>query len=448
MPLNETHDPKLKSFVESANAEGADFPIQNLPLVTFTFAGSHDEPTRLGIAIGDEVLDLMASCEDDILPAELQLNGPDSFLDLYESLASGNEFSEQLRAWASTELRAGSRMARDKRLRTRLLRKLEEVIPLPPLQVPNYTDFYASIHHATNVGSMFRPDNPLLPNYKHVPIGYHGRASSILASGSDIVRPHGQTKADDAAMPTFGPCKMLDYEVEVGALVALGNELTDPITLAEVEEFIFGLVLVNDWSARDIQKWEYQPLGPFLAKNFATTISPFVVTLEALEPFRCPGPARTKDDPQPLEYLRDAEHFARGGFDITLEAYIQSDQMREKNIAPVRLSRGSFREMYWTLGQMLTHHTSNGCNMIPGDLIASGTVSGPTPDSRGCMLELSWQGHGPDGKPLPRKPISLPTGETRTFLADGDELFIKGFCERPGHTRIGFGECRGLIVAE
>jgi fumarylacetoacetase len=448
MPINETHDPNLKSFVDSANAEGADFPIQNLPLVTFTFAGSHDEPTRLGVAIGDEVLDLMAASEENFLAEDLQLNGPDSFLDLFEALEAGNEYSEQLRAWASRELRAGSRLSREKKLRTRLMRRLDEVIPLPPLQVPNYTDFYASIHHASTVGSMFRPDNPLLPNYKHVPIGYHGRASSILASGSDIVRPRGQTKADDAAAPSFGPCKMLDYEMEVGALVAMGNELAEPISLAETDDFLFGLLLVNDWSARDMQKWEYQPLGPFLAKNFATSISPFVVTLDALEPFRCAGPSRGPGDPEPLEYLRDPEHFARGGFDITLEVFLRSAQMREKEIPEVRLSRGSFRDMYWTFGQMLTHHTSNGCNMIPGDLIASGTVSGPTPESRGCMLELTWQGHGPDGKPLPRKPIALPSGETRTFLQDGDELIMRGFCQKPGHTRIGFGECRGLIVPE
>lgn len=446
MALNETHDPKLKSFIEAANAPGADFPIQNLPLVSSTFAGSHDEPPRLGIAIGDHVLDLMAACEENFLPEDLQLGGPESFVDMYEPMAAGNEFSEQLRAWASAELRVGSRLSRENKLRTRLLRRLDEVIPLPPLQIPNYTDFYASIHHATNVGSMFRPDQPLLPNYKHVPIGYHGRASSILASGSDIVRPHGQTKADDAAAPSFGPCKMLDYEMEIGALIALGNDMADPITLGETDEFLFGLVLVNDWSARDMQKWEYQPLGPFLAKNFATTISPFVVTLEALAPFRCPGPSRASGDPQPLEYLSDPEHAATGGFDITVEVHLQSEQMRQQKMPPMRLSRGSFRDMYWTLGQMLAHHTSNGCNMMPGDLIASGTISGPSAESRGCMLELSWQGHGPDAKPLPRKPITLPTGETRTFLNDGDEVIMKGYCERPGHTRIGFGECRGLIV--
>jgi fumarylacetoacetase len=447
--LDQSHDQNLKSWVESANLPSSDFPIQNLPLVTFTFDGKHDEPTRCGVAIGDEIVDLMAAAEEGVLDEDLQINGPDSFVDAYDLMSAGNDYMAELRSWAINLLQAGNmKLAKDKKLRTRLMRRIDEVIPLPPMAIQNYTDFYASIHHATNVGGMFRPENPLLPNYKHVPIGYHGRASSILASGSDIVRPNGQTKADDAPAPSFGPSTMLDYELEIGALIAMGNELAEPIALAEADDFLFGLCLVNDWSARDIQKWEYQPLGPFLAKNFSTTISPFVITLAALEPFRCPGATRPEGDTQPLEYLRHAEDAARGGFDINLEVLIRTEQMREKDQKAFRLSKGSFRDMYWTMGQLLAHHTSGGCNMMPGDLIASGTISGPTRESRGCLLELSWNGHGPDGKPLPRTPIELPSGEKRTFLEDGDEIIMRAWCERPGFRRIGFGECSGMIVGE
>jgi fumarylacetoacetase len=316
--------------------------------------------------------------------------------------------------------------------------------------VHNYTDFYASIHHAATVGSMFRPDNPLLPNYRHVPIGYHGRASSIVVSGTEVRRSRGQIPPPDdkpGQGPTFGPCRMLDYELEVGAFVGPGNNLGEPVPIGRAEDHIFGLCLVNDWSARDIQKWEYQPLGPFLAKNFATTISPYVVALEALEPFRCPAYRRPAGDPRPLDYLYDEQDQARGGFDITLEVWLRSAEMERRGMSPVRLSRSNaFREMYWTFAQMLAHHTSNGCNLQPGDLLASGTVSGTGPAERGCLLELTWQGRGPDAKPLPRKPIELPTGEKRVFLEDGDEVIFKGYCERDGFRRIGFGECRGKIV--
>lgn len=318
-------------------------------------------------------------------------------------------------------------------------------------QPPNYTDFYASIHHASTVGAMFRPDNPLLPNYKHIPIGYHDRASSIVPSGTEIRRPLGQQAPPDhdpKAGPSFGPCKMLDYELEVGAFIGPGNNLGEPVAIDQAEQHIFGLCLVNDWSARDLQKWEYQPLGPFLAKNFGTTISPYIVTLEALEPFRSPAYKRPTGDPRPLPYLFSEADQARGGFDITLEVYLQSEQMRARGLSPVLLSKSNaFKDMYWTFAQMLTHHASNGCNMQSGDLIASGTVSGLGPAERGCLLELTWQGNGPDGKPLPRKPVQLPTGETRTFLADGDEVIFKGYCERDGFRRIGFGECRGKIAA-
>jgi fumarylacetoacetase len=284
---------------------------------------------------------------------------------------------------------------------------------------------------------MFRPDNPLLPNYKYVPIGYHGRASSIVISGTDIKRPHGQNRSDADKPPVFIPCKNLDYEMELGFFVGKGNELGEPIPISEAEEHIFGMCLVNDWSARDIQAWEYQPLGPFLAKNFATTISPFVVTMEALAPFRTPAFQRRRDDPQPLDYLNDKQNQKFGGLDINLEVYLQTEKMRNEKIEPHLLSRSNTKDLYWTVGQMLTHHASNGCNLQTGDLIATGTVSGKEKSERGCLLELTWRG---------TEPIELPSGETRRFLEDGDEVIMKGFCEREGFRRIGFGECRGRII--
>jgi fumarylacetoacetase len=285
---------------------------------------------------------------------------------------------------------------------------------------------------------MFRPDNPLLPNYKWVPIGYHGRASSIDASGAPVVRPSGQTKTETDSAPSFGPSQRLDYELEVGAFIAAGNRLGEPIPIARAERHVFGLCLVNDWSARDVQAWEYQPLGPFLAKNFATTISPWVVTLDALAPFRAPAFARPLGDPRPLPYLDSADNEASGGFDIQLEVWLRSARMRRDGVNAFCVSRGRFTDMYWTVAQLVTHHASNGCNLIAGDLIASGTVSGPMKESRGCLLERTWRG---------TEPITLPTGESRKFLDDGDEVTFRAFCERDGFARIGFGECRGTVVA-
>ena len=332
---------------------------------------------------------------------------------------------------------------RMRRLRQKALRSIDGISFLHPLIIGDYTDFYASKHHATNVGAMFRPDNPLLPNYKHIPIGYHGRSSSIVLSGTAIRRPRGQTKADDAAAPTFGPCKMLDYEMELGIYIGAGNNLGEPTTMAAVRGQLFGMCIVNDWSARDIQKWEYQPLGPFLAKSFSTTISPCIVTMAALEPFRVAGPERDADDPKPLDYLSTDEPW---GYDITVEVWLASKQMRDEGKPAIMLSRGHFRRMFWTVAQMVIHHSSNGCDLHAGDLLASGTISGPEKSARGCMLELTWDGNGPDGKPKPRIPVQLPTGEMRTFLADGDEVTMKAYCEREGFRRIGFGECRGVIV--
>jgi fumarylacetoacetase len=305
-----------------------------------------------------------------------------------------------------------------------------------PARIGDYTDFYASIYHATNVGKLFRPDNPLLPNYKYVPIGYHGRASSIVASGAEIRRPCGQTKAADAAAPAFGPSRSLDYELEVGCFVGTGNAIGEAIPMAKAEAHIFGLCLLNDWSARDVQAWEYQPLGPFLAKNFATTISPWVVMIEALEPFRVAAFERPEGDPQPLEYLDSAQDRKRGGFNVTLEVWLRTAQMKREDAGAVQVSKGNLRDLYWTLGQMLTHHASNGCNLEPGDLLASGTVSGATEGSLGCLLEITRRG---------AQPLALPDGETRKFLEDGDEVILRGYCEREGHARIGFGECRGVV---
>jgi fumarylacetoacetase len=325
----------------------------------------------------------------------------------------------------------------DRSIQQRILVPMADAELLLPAAIGDYTDFYASVFHATNVGKLFRPDNPLLPNYKHVPIGYHGRSSSIVVSGSSIQRPQGQTKDAQVELPMFGPSKLLDYELEVGAFVGVGNALGAPIPIAQAEQFIFGLCLVNDWSARDIQSWEYQPLGPFLAKSFATTISPWVVTMEALAPFRSPVSARGAEDPQPLPYLQSEHDQARGGIDLTLEVWLVTEQMRQAGIAPIRLSRGSFTDMYWSVAQLLTHHASNGCNLRPGDLLASGTVSGSTKESRGCLLELTTRGS---------EPIDLPNGEQRRFLQDGDEIILRGYCEREGAVRIGFGECRGSVI--
>jgi fumarylacetoacetase len=416
--LDETHDPSLRSWVASANEPTTDFPIQNLPFGVFRRANA-DEAPRVGVAIGDQIFDLAAA---DILRAD----------SLNELMALGNDAAHELRLELSRRLREGAEPM------PAALVAMSEAELFVPARIGDYTDFYAAIAHATNVGSMFRPDNPLLPNYKWVPIGYHGRASSIVVSGSDVRRPRGQTREGSATEPAFGPSRRLDYELEMGAFVSRGNALGDTISIDEAEAHLFGLCLVNDWSARDVQTWEYQPLGPFLAKSFATTVSPWVVTLDALEPFRAPAFARAEGDPEPLPYLASERDRERGGFDIALEVRISSARMRESGMAPMVVSRGNFTQMYWTFAQMLTHHASNGCNLRPGDLLASGTVSGPEKESRGCLLERTWRG---------TEPLTLPTGERRAFLEDGDEVSITGACERPGARRIGFGGCVGRVVA-
>ncbi|MGA2135963.1 MAG: fumarylacetoacetase [Bryobacteraceae bacterium] len=420
-------DSRARSWVESANDPATDFPIQNLPFGVF-----EDEPCcPIGVAIGDCILDLHRCAEKGLLrglPEETirACRGPV----LNPLMSLGRSHWSPLRARLVEWLRAGSehRPAVEP-----LLVAMNDVGMRLPALINDYTDFYASIHHATNVGRLFRPDNPLLPNYKYVPIGYHGRASSIIVSGRTVRRPSGQSKGAEAAAPVFGPSRMLDYELEVGFFVGPRNYLSQPIPITEAENHIFGLCLVNDWSARDIQAWEYQPLGPFLAKNFATTISPWIVTLEALAPYRAPAYPRPEGDPDPLPYLDSPEDRQRGAIDLTLEVYIKSKRMD----TPMRLSQGNLKDLYWTPAQLLTHHASNGCNLQPGDLLASGTVSGPRPEARGCLLELTRRG---------AEPIQLPGGETRKFLEDGDEVIFRGYCQREGLPRIGFGECRGIIV--
>jgi fumarylacetoacetase len=436
--VNETHNPSLTSWIESANSPETDFPIQNLPFGVFSRKG--DAEKRVGVAIGDQIVDIGESLSANLWSGSARdiarwCDRPT----LNELMQAPREALSEFRSRLS-ELLAGT--PGDDSVINPLppgaLVPMAEAEMFPPADIGDYTDFYASIYHATNVGKLFRPDAPLLPNYKHVPIGYHGRASSIVVSGRDVVRPKGQFLPSGSQTPTFGATEMLDYEAEVGFFVGRGNELGNPIPIAEAEDHIFGICLVNDWSARDIQSWEYQPLGPFLAKNFATTISPWVVTWEALEPYRVPAFFRPPGDPRPLPHLSSEKDRNEGGLDLNVEVYIRSMLMREGRLRPTRLSTASLAEMYWTPAQMLTHHASNGCNLRAGDLFASGTVSGPEPGSQGSLLELTRRG---------AEAIALPTGEERKFLHDGDEIILRGYLQREGAARIGLGECSGLIVA-
>lgn len=427
-----THDATLRSWVDSANGD-TDFPIQNLPFGVFRRADAN-ERARVGVAIGSMILDIAAANDVGLIEGEAARAATAcASPGLNALMAAGRPSWSALRRAISSLLRHGS-LARS---RSELLVPMDDAELLVPARIGNYTDFYASIDHATNVGRMFRPDNPLLPNYKHVPIGYHGRASSIVPSGGHVRRPNGQRKPPEASEPVFGPSRALDYECEVGAFVGPGTMLGEALPMRAAADQIFGYCLVNDWSARDIQSWEYQPLGPFLSKSFATTVSPWVVTAEALAPFRVPASPRPAGDPMPLDYLRDDDDAAHGGVDIALEVSIRTRAMRERGEPPARVSRARFADMYWTMGQMVTHHASNGCNLQPGDLLASGTVSGPEPTARGCLLELTRRG---------AEPLVLPGGETRGFLEDGDEVVIRGECVRDGYVRVGFGECRGTIL--
>jgi fumarylacetoacetase len=422
----------------AAHAPATDFPLQNLPFGVFRH--DYEERPRVGIAIGDQVLDGLAAaragCFDELGPV---VRDALQSWSLNALMALGRGDARAVRRVASRLLRADTGEGRQAQgMRDVLLVGMDRVSMLVPAEIGDYTDFYASVHHASNVGAMFRPDNPLLPNYKWVPIGYHGRASSIVASGTAVRRPHGQSRPDPDAPPVFGPSKSVDYELELGAFVCGETMLGQPVPIGGAEERLFGLCLLNDWSARDVQSWEYQPLGPFLSKNFATSVSPWVVTLDALEPFRTAAFERPAGDPASLPYLNDAADRERGGFDVTLEVAIRTAAMRESGLGAVRLSRTNFASMYWTMAQLLVHHASGGCNLRQGDLLGSGTVSGPGPGEQGCLLELARRG---------ANPVVLPNGETRAFLVDGDEVIFRGWCARDGAARIGFGECRGEIRA-
>jgi len=431
--LNETHDPSLTSWLESANDPKSDFPIQNLPFAVFRRQGT-EETFRAGVAIGDQIVDLAAASAAGMfsgVAAEAATAAAQSTLNAL--MALGPQSWSALRLALSQGLREGA--AQEKGLRGCLVAQAEAEYTVPA-SIGDYTDFYTSIYHATNIGRLFRPDNPLMPNYQWIPIGYHGRSSSIGVSGQDFHRPQGQTKAPDATQPSFGPCTRLDYELEVGIFIGTGNALGQPIGMDAAEEHVFGLCLLNDWSARDIQAWEYQPLGPFLSKNFASTISPWIVTLEALAPYRREW-TRPADHPQPLPYLESAQNRAQGAFDIQLEVLLETEQMRNNGQPASRLSLGNFYHAYWTVAQMVAHHTINGCNLQPGDFFGSGTMSGPTPDSAGALIELTQGG---------KVPVTLTHGETRTFLEDGDALIMRGWCEKPGAPRIGFGEVIGTVL--
>lgn len=420
--IDHTHDPALTSWVEGADGH-PDFPVQNLPLGVFSPAG--DRP-RIGTAIGDYILDLAA------ITAHLP------FAMMGETL---NAYMARPKAERVLLRHALSALLSDPAIALALrphLHKAADCIMHMPARIGDYTDFYVGIHHATNIGRQFRPDNPLLPNYKHIPIGYHGRASSVRLSGTPVIRPKGQTKAPDVDAPSFGPCKRLDYELEIGVWMGPGNRLGSSIPIAEAGDRIVGLCLLNDWSARDIQAWEYQPLGPFLAKNFLSSISPWMITAEALAPFRVAQPERPEGDPAPLPYLWDAADQASGALGITLEVSIASAAMRERHLDPHRLSQGPATNMYWTPAQMIAHHSSNGCDLHPGDLLGTGTISGPKPGSFGSLMEISQNG---------KTPVMLNSGESRSFLEDGDQLILTAFASRDGYRRIGFGTCVGEISA-
>jgi fumarylacetoacetase len=414
--------PQLKSWIESANQPGGDFPIQNLPYGIFQTAGS---APRAGVAIGDRILDLSVLAEAGLLQCAAGVFAQPRLNDF---IALGPDVWHSVRTQISALLASTDQVLQaNAELCSRALVAQADVAMLLPVDVPGYTDFYSSKEHATNVGMLFRdPKNALLPNWSELPIGYNGRASSVVASGTPVRRPNGQTKLPDQERPVFGPCRKLDLELEMGFIVGVPNGLAEPVACAEAERRIFGMVLLNDWSARDLQAWEYVPLGPFNAKTFATTISPWIVPMAALEPFRTAQPGQS---PEPLAYLR---HDGPHAFDIELEAWLKPQGASRGS----RISHTNFKYMYWTMAQQLVHHTSSGCNTRVGDLMGSGTISGPTPDSLGSLLEMTFNG---------REPITLATGEKRAFIEDGDELDLRGWCQGDGY-RIGFGPCSGVVL--
>jgi len=431
--INETHDINLTSWVESANVDNCDFPIQNLPFAEFRRKGS-DEAFRGGVAIGDQVIDLAKLSKLNVLTGDAKTAADAaSEATLNTFMGLGKQYWSALRLALSKALRAGS--DHQQALSDTLVAQADIEFSLP-CRIGDYTDFYTSIYHATAVGSLFRPDNPLLPNYKWVPIGYHGRSSSIDVSGQTFHRPKGQTKAPDAEVPSFGPCKRLDYELELGIYLGKGNALGDAIAIENAENHVFGFCVFNDWSARDLQAWEYQPLGPFLAKNFASTVSPWIVTTEALAPYRTSW-TRDENDPQPMDYLESKANRDQGAFDIQMDVKIQTQKMRNEGHNPTRVSTSSFKHSYWTVAQMVTHHTVNGCNFMPGDMLGSGTQSGPTHEEAGSLLELSRGG---------KEKITLSNGEQRSFLEDGDNVIMRGWCEKEGYARIGFGSVESTVL--
>lgn len=426
--LNETHSPALESWVDGA--AGTDFPVQNLPFGVY--ADPRSGRGRIGVAIGDRILDVARARSAGAIGGEADdAAGACEGETLNALMAMGGNHWSALRRAASRALRNDTAEGETARAAADdILVPMAGVRMLLPARIGDFTDFYASLHHAANVGRMLRPDNPLMPNYKHVPVAYHGRASSVVASGAPCLRPVGQSKGDGE--PAFGPTKALDFETEMGVYVGPGNPMGQPVSIAEAEDHLFGLCILNDWSARDVQAWEYQPLGPFLAKSFVTHVSPWVVTLEALAPFRCAPAPRDPGDPRPLRYLSPPSD--DGAFDVRVEVLLASRRMRDEGLAPATLTVTNMRHLYWTIFQMLTHHASNGCNMRPGDLIGTGTISGPEAGSLGCLLEITKRGS---------EPLPLPTGEERRFLEDGDELTMRAWCE--GEYRIGFGECRAVV---
>jgi fumarylacetoacetase len=436
-PLDHTHDPAARSWVASANVPGCDFPIQNLPFAVFRQQGS-DEPFRGGVAIGDQIVDLARlalSGSMDGLAQEAALAGAQPQLNAL--MAMGPQAARALRHALFDLLKETADGAAVARLRSCLTPQAAAQYALP-VRVANYTDFYTSIHHARNVGHMIRPDQPLSPNFQWLPIAYHGRASSVVPSGTDFHRPLGQAFPAGAAAPVFGPCARLDFELEMVAYVGRGNALGERVPLAQAEEHIFGMGLLNDWSARDHQFWEMAPLGPFLGKNFCTSVSPWVVTMDALAPFRVPAVARPAGEPQPLPYLADEANQRAGGIDVQLTVGLESHLHRERGLPAAEITRTSFRHQYWTVAQMLTQHTVGGCNLQSGDLLGTGTISGPTQAEAGAIVELSLGG---------TRPLTLAgTGEERRFLEDGDAVVLRGWCEAPGAARIGFGECRGTVL--
>ena len=431
-PLDATHDPALRSWVASANDGATDFPVQNLPYARARRGGAPaDDAGRIVVAIGDQALDLgRAAAADGVwTPEEAQALAPLARGDLNAFMAAGRPAWRQARAALSRALAEGSPAEAALRPALEPIAGLEFMMACT---VGDYTDFYTSIHHATAIGRLFRPDQPLLPNYRWVPIGYHGRCSTLGVSGQRFPRPVGQFRTDPDGPPQFGPCRRLDHELELGVFVGPGNDAGRRVTIDEAEDRLFGVSLLNDWSARDIQAWEYQPLGPFLSKNFATTLSPWIVTMEALAPFRVPF-VRGEGEPGPLPYLDGAFNREHGSLDIALEVLLQ----RPGDGAPLPLSRSNYRDAYWTPAQMVTHHTVGGCAMRPGDLLGSGTLSGPGPGQGGSLLELTQGG---------KVPVRLPDGDTRTFLQDGDTIVLRGRCEAPGRAGLGFGECRGTVL--